>query len=76
MILFVNVSTTLYPLLEEVKGFTSGFIDIHVLQSQEQFTEQKNQTCREADVHREREYRAAVTIQSWFRGCRVRAYLT
>ena len=31
--------------------------------------------CREADEAREREYAAAATIQSWFRGCRLRAYL-
>ena len=30
---------------------------------------------READEAREREYGAAVAIQSWFRGCRLRAYL-
>ena len=29
----------------------------------------------EADSASEVEYRAAVRIQSWFRGCRVRAYL-
>ncbi|CAN2387441.1 Spermatogenesis associated 17 [Pristimantis euphronides] len=31
--------------------------------------------CREAEENRLREYAAAVAIQSWFRGCRVRAYL-
>ncbi|XP_066451175.1 spermatogenesis-associated protein 17 isoform X2 [Eleutherodactylus coqui] len=31
--------------------------------------------CREAEENRLREYNAAVAIQSWFRGCRVRAYL-
>ena len=30
---------------------------------------------REAEEWREREYNAAIKIQSWFRGCRVRAYL-
>ncbi|XP_074165286.1 spermatogenesis-associated protein 17 isoform X1 [Sminthopsis crassicaudata] len=30
---------------------------------------------RTADGHRKREYNAAVKIQSWFRGCRVRAYI-
>jgi hypothetical protein len=30
---------------------------------------------READEARDREYGAAVTTQSWFRGCRLRAYL-
>ena len=29
----------------------------------------------EADSASSREYNAAVQIQSWFRGCRVRAYL-
>lgn len=31
--------------------------------------------CREAEVNSEKEYKAAVRIQSWFRGCRIRAYL-
>nr|XP_009931165.1 PREDICTED: spermatogenesis-associated protein 17 [Opisthocomus hoazin] len=31
--------------------------------------------CRSADEDRKIEYKAAVKIQSWFRGCRVRAYL-
>jgi hypothetical protein len=30
---------------------------------------------REAEAHRVEEYNAAVTIQSWFRGCRLRVYL-
>ncbi|KAM9000446.1 spermatogenesis-associated protein 17 isoform 2-T2 [Sarcophilus harrisii] len=30
---------------------------------------------RTADGHRKKEYDAAVKIQSWFRGCRVRAYI-
>ena len=30
---------------------------------------------REAEEWRDREYNAAIKIQSWFRGCRVRAYL-
>ena len=30
--------------------------------------------CSEADSASAMEYRAAVRIQSWFRGCRVRAY--
>ncbi|XP_075123267.1 spermatogenesis-associated protein 17 [Leptodactylus fuscus] len=33
------------------------------------------QKCREAEENRLKEYKAAVVIQSWFRGCRVRAYL-
>ncbi|XP_008944858.1 PREDICTED: spermatogenesis-associated protein 17, partial [Merops nubicus] len=32
-------------------------------------------TFRSADEYRKIEYKAAVKIQSWFRGCRVRAYL-
>ncbi|XP_018422607.1 PREDICTED: spermatogenesis-associated protein 17 [Nanorana parkeri] len=31
--------------------------------------------CRAAEENRPAEYAAAVVIQSWFRGCRVRAYL-
>ena len=30
---------------------------------------------REAEAHRVEEYNAAVTIQSWFRGCRLRTHL-
>lgn len=30
---------------------------------------------READENREKENQAATQIQSWFRGCKVRAYL-
>ncbi|XP_025944636.1 spermatogenesis-associated protein 17 [Apteryx rowi] len=30
---------------------------------------------RSVDEHRKKEYKAAVKIQSWFRGCRVRAYI-
>ncbi|NXP50619.1 SPT17 protein, partial [Heliornis fulica] len=30
---------------------------------------------RSVDENRKREYKAAIKIQSWFRGCRVRAYL-
>ncbi|XP_073485280.1 spermatogenesis-associated protein 17 isoform X1 [Aquarana catesbeiana] len=33
------------------------------------------QRCRAAEEKRLTEYNAAVVIQSWFRGCRVRAYL-
>ncbi|XP_040283545.1 spermatogenesis-associated protein 17 [Bufo bufo] len=33
------------------------------------------QKCRDAEENRLKEYNAAVVIQSWFRGCRVRAYL-
>ncbi|XP_071996215.1 spermatogenesis-associated protein 17 isoform X2 [Engystomops pustulosus] len=33
------------------------------------------QRCRDAEENRLTEYNAAVVIQSWFRGCRVRAYL-
>ena len=31
--------------------------------------------CREADANRVREYNAAMRIQSWFRGIRLRAYV-
>ncbi|XP_069624588.1 spermatogenesis-associated protein 17 [Ranitomeya imitator] len=31
--------------------------------------------CRDAEENRMMEYQAAVVIQSWFRGCRVRGYL-
>lgn len=30
---------------------------------------------RVADENREQEYKAAIKIQSWFRGCKVRAYI-
>ncbi|XP_011403289.1 PREDICTED: spermatogenesis-associated protein 17-like [Amphimedon queenslandica] len=41
----------------------------------QQLVEAVCEACREAEDWREKEYNAAIKIQSWFRGCRVRAYL-
>ncbi|KAM3626186.1 uncharacterized protein V6R79_024285 [Siganus canaliculatus] len=42
----------------------------------EKFTNEYFYRQRQADEHRQKENQAATHIQSWFRGCKVRAYLS